>query len=53
MVDSADALVTCTDCFLYAGGGFGFEFETAGDTLTLAYLKVRAVTPRRDSDAVP
>ena len=30
--------MTCTDCFLYAGGGFGFEFETS--YASLAYLKI-------------
>ena len=30
--------MTCTDCFLYAGGGFGFEFET--NYASLAYLKI-------------
>ncbi len=30
--------MTCTDCFLYAGGGFGFEFET--NLLDIVYMKI-------------
>ncbi len=38
IVDNDDARMTCTDCFLYAGGGFGFEFETS--YAVLAYMKI-------------
>jgi hypothetical protein len=27
-VDSGDVLAQCKNCYLYRGGGFGFEFET-------------------------
>jgi hypothetical protein len=30
--------MTCTDCFPYAGGGFGFEFETW--YTDLGYMKI-------------
>ena len=30
--------MTCTDCFLYAGGGFGFEFETSW--VSLVYMRI-------------
>ena len=30
--------MTCIDCFLYAGGGFGFEFETSW--ASLVYMKI-------------
>ncbi len=37
-MDNSDALMTCNDCFLYAGGGLGFEFETS--SLSLVYMKI-------------
>jgi hypothetical protein len=37
-LDDADVKMTCNDCYLYAGGGIGFEFETS--LADLVYMKI-------------